>query len=254
MDLKKYGITYEGVEFRVSKDKQGEKNMLMRAQTFQEFIEIVRPFSLKAAYLMLIYKHLNLSHRPYLVRTFNELSNELGTEFRVLKRYSKSLKEDGLLVYSKLSPEDASISDQYIFSMGPKFSKWMWKSKIFDLVKSDHGGDKVGNIGDNYQQINVEVVHNEPPETAKGSTADHQMNHYGPPEKSQHTENIEESNSPNIPVFSSSSIYMSSVSEKLPNGLEKGKLNPIRLQIKWLEETGGEDPAAFEEWRKTSNL
>jgi hypothetical protein len=225
MNLAKYGISYKDVEFRAGKNKKDEKNMLMREQTFQEFVEIVKPFSLKAAYLMLIYKKLVLIHKPYLITTFRQLAEELETEFRTLKRYSAALKEDGLLHYAKLEKKDSRIRGQYIFSMGPKFKNWIWKSKVFDVIKKDQNifcVDKVENDVDNFTSKKHEVVHSPPLKFKKCSTTDHLVVHHGPLHKMQIPEIIDLSNEKGAPVFSLSSINMSSVHREIQISPKRG--------------------------------
>lgn len=227
-DLKKYGITYDGIAFQSG--KKDEKTMLMREETFQDFVEIVKPFSLKAAYLMVIYKHINTSHRPYLMATFNELALEMGTQPRVLRRYSKDLKKDELLLYQKLEKQDARVEDQYIFSMGSKFERWIWRSKLFDIIKKDQNViyvDNIENRVDNFEGPENQRVHDGPPKDSKGSVTDPQRVHSGPPQEFKLAEIIELSRQKSAPVFSLPSINLSSVFES--DEILK-KMNPKRTQ------------------------
>lgn len=268
--LTKYGINYDpSISFVPSKKKtKDNRTMLMLEKTFQEFVEIVKPFSLKAAYLMVVYKKVNLGHKPYVLATFRELAEELGTTDEVLRRYSKNLKKDELLHYEKLKAADARVKDQYIFQMGPKFQNYVWRSKLFDIIKKDQNvvyvervdGQNVDNSGkcvDNSDDQEEGAVHNGLSNSSKQSTTDCTTVHNGLPRNFQFAEIIELARQKSPPVFSLSSINMSSVSEKseetnvsIGNGIKKRKpttaekynLSPEqfqKLQFQWSHDTQG---------------
>jgi hypothetical protein len=211
LDLSKYEISCEGVAFEAGNKKGTGQNMLMREETFDQFIEMVRCYSpIETAFMLIIYKKIVVRHKPYIFLTFAEIAEELHTNPRVIRRYSKKLMVAGILQFAKLEKCDSKIPNQYVFTMGPKFQKWIWKSKLFEKAKQDYVDNSSRRVDESQYEKN-ERVHAGPLTGEKGSMPDPQWVHAEPPQNDHNSGIIEESGE--IPPLSSlmSSINMSSV-------------------------------------------
>lgn len=200
------------MSFKPGNKKGTERTILMRAETFQQLINLVKLVSLKTAFLMTVLMKNQLGHKPLWIGTYRELADELNIDPRDLRKYSKSFKTSGLLICTKLHTQDAKKPDQYIFTMGPKFHRWLWQSRLFDKIKMDYVHN-FETLVDNFSDSKNQRGHGAPPIPAKGGVVPPQRVHGAPPENSisiQFKANLSEKNS----LFPfSSSLSMSSVSE-----------------------------------------
>lgn len=176
VDLEQHGISYDGVSFKSGSREAGDRGLLIREGTFDQLIEITKLVSLKTAFLLLIFKKLIRGHQPRIYCTFNKLADELGTDSCVLRRYAKSLKTQGLLHFDKLKSSEMKEADEYVFTMGSKFERWLWKSKLFEKTKTDYmrqkGGDNSHTDVDKSEHEKTQTDHHGLSENAKQTITD----------------------------------------------------------------------------------
>lgn len=243
---KKPGISYEGVTFDTGGKKEKERIMVIREETFEQFINLVRGVSLKTAFLMLIYQKIILKHRPFLVATFKSLANELDTDSRVLRRYAKQLKDEGLLAVGLPAADISKQPDEHLFTMGSKFERWIWRSKLFKKVQLDYVNNSESHV-DKSASEEQQGVHYGPPNEPKGSTTDPQRVHHGPPINLQPSEIVNQFIQKKPLSSSSSSFYLSSVrqgdthvSQKTGKTVEEESREKFKIQLAAMQKAEAE--------------
>lgn len=255
--LENYGVSYEGVGFRSG--KKNDPTLLIRAETFSQFIQIIRQVSLKTAFLLTVFKRILLRHKPLIGASFQNLAQELDTSPEVLRRYAKQFQQEGLLHFKKLAKKDSTIPDEYVFTMGPKFENWMWNSRLFEKAKRDHVDNSQPHV-DKFSDPKSQTVHYGLSDDPKQSTTDCQTVHYGPQSK-MHIGDILKQIAPGSALSSlSPSLYLSSQKAgERDTDVSLGKREPKReprdmnLQKRWLNDTQGTG-LGFEEWKAARGL
>lgn len=242
---------------------KGKKVMTINRDTFDQFIEIVSLFSQKAAVLMDLYKELVVAHQPHIRFTFSELGTKLEMDPCNLRNYCKALKKEGLLLFAKVEISDRLKSkgpDQYIFSMGPKFEKWLWESNHFKTKKKEYvdnslsAVDKSSEGGDNNSNSEIQTGGSHLPSNNPqvGATCTKGGSHLSP--FSPIHASGPDSGASEIPVFSLSSSL--AATPLLSWGKETDQIDrnkkKNRLQMQFMKETKNlGTPEQFIEWERT---